>query len=155
MDREPPHRRRAGADPDVAGALIVLLDGETGKETRRISAPGTTVRGLAFSPDGKTLAATCGRARGQVRLYAVATGRLVRSFATPPISGPVVAFSPDGAAGHRHGRHVGPALGPAAGALMPNKSRELHPERLEFEPVAEAGKMDPADNHGLRDAERG
>ena len=59
------------------------------------------------------------------------------------------------AARDRHGRHLGPALGPAAGALIRDKCRKPDPERLEFEPIAEAGKMEPAGNHCLRDAERG
>ena len=88
--------RRPADAPDPEGATIVLLDGETGREKWRIAAPGTTLWGLAFSPDGKTLAVTCGRGHGQIRLYRVSTGGLVRSISTPTITGPCLAFSPDG-----------------------------------------------------------
>jgi WD40 repeat protein len=88
--------RRHSAEPDPAAAEIVLLDGETGREARRIPVPAATVWGLAFSPDGKTLAVTSGRGPGRIRLYQVATGRQVRSIPTPSISGPTLAFSPDG-----------------------------------------------------------
>ncbi len=94
VDKAVPRRHRIDADP--AGAEVVLLDGETGKESRRIPMPAVVVWGLAFSPDGKTLAVTSGRGPGRIRLYQAATGRQVRSIATPPISGPALAFSPDG-----------------------------------------------------------
>ena len=88
--------RRMPTPQSPEGATIVLLDGETGGEKGRIAAPGTTLWGLAFSPDGKTLAATCGRGHGQIRLYRVSTGGLIRSISTPAITGPCLAFSPDG-----------------------------------------------------------
>jgi WD40 repeat protein len=68
-----------------------LWDVATRRELATIRA-GAVVWCLAFSPDGKTLAAT---ARG-VRLYNVATRQLVASF--KPVQGIIerLAFSPDG-----------------------------------------------------------
>jgi WD40 repeat protein len=105
VDRGAPRRHRADADRPVAEVVllgdemrteVVLLDGETGQQARRIPVPAATVWGLAFAPDGKTLAVTTDRGPSRIRLYQVATGRPVRSIPTPPISGPALAFSPDG-----------------------------------------------------------
>src|SRR5262249_1665540 len=52
-------RRPPRIGPEPPGATIVLLDGEAGKERLRVPVPEATVWGLAFSPDGKTLAVTC------------------------------------------------------------------------------------------------
>jgi WD40 repeat protein len=88
--------RRPPDAPAPEGATIVLLGGETGKEKRQVPATDATVWGLAFSPDGKALAANCGLGPGQIRLYQVSTGGLVRSLTTPAIAGACLAFSPDG-----------------------------------------------------------
>ncbi len=80
-------------DPD---GTIVLLDGETGRETRQIPVVGSQVRAMAFSPDGKTLAATTGRATGQIHLFEVATGKEIQTIDTPSLASGVLAFTPDG-----------------------------------------------------------
>ena len=51
---------------------------------------------MAFSPDGRTLAATTGWETGQIHFYEVATGREVRTIDTPAIRTKALAFSPDG-----------------------------------------------------------
>jgi RNA polymerase sigma factor (sigma-70 family) len=75
---------------------IILLDSETIHEKLRIEVPGSMVWALAFSPDGKTLAATTGWETGQVHFYEVATGRELRTIDTPAIRTQALAFSPDG-----------------------------------------------------------
>jgi WD40 repeat protein len=91
-------RRPPRVGPDPPGATIVLLDGEAGQERLRVPVPEPTVWGLAFSPDGKTLAVTCGvdGGRARIRLFQVATGGLARALSAPSICGPALAFSPDG-----------------------------------------------------------
>jgi WD40 repeat protein len=59
----------------VAGDATVLYDVATGKRLRKF---GGAARSLAFSPDGKLLAA--GVARNAIRVWQVATGRVVREF---------------------------------------------------------------------------
>ncbi len=76
-------------------ATIVLLDGRTGKETQTIAVPGSEVWALAFSPDGKTLAATTGWETGQIHLYDVAGGKETRTIDAPPLRSPALAFTPD------------------------------------------------------------
>jgi RNA polymerase sigma factor (sigma-70 family) len=84
----------------VAGAgttdgTVFLWDAATGKELRRFKGSRGYAgdRALAFSPDGRTLAAT--GADPYVRLWDVATGKLLRTERTDE---PVLqlAFSPDG-----------------------------------------------------------
>jgi WD40 repeat protein len=75
---------------------IFLLDSETVREIRRIAIEGSGVSGMAFSPDGKTLAATTGWETGQIHFYDFATGREVRTIDTPAIRTSALAFSPDG-----------------------------------------------------------
>lgn len=91
-------RRPPRIGPERPGATIVLLDGEAGKERLRVPVPEATVWGLAFAPDGKTLAVTCDTDgnRARIRLFQAATGGPVRALSAPPISGPGLAFSPDG-----------------------------------------------------------
>jgi WD40 repeat protein len=75
---------------------IALLDGETGKEMLRMAIPGSEVWAMAFSPDGKILAATTGWETGRIHLYEVATGKEIRTIATPALRCPALAFTPDG-----------------------------------------------------------
>jgi WD40 repeat protein len=58
---------------------IRLCDAETGKVLRVVGRHPGIVWGLAFSPDGKTLASSA-RRHGVVRLWDVETGALVRSY---------------------------------------------------------------------------
>jgi WD40 repeat protein len=51
---------------------------------------------MAFSPDGKTLAATSGWETGEIHLYDVASGREARTIVAPPLRSPALAFTPDG-----------------------------------------------------------
>lgn len=96
------------------GRLIVLWDVATGKVRQYISAPGdpspgrgTNFQAVAFSPDGKLLATgscvniseySCrlyGRA-GEIELWDVGSGNLVRTLSGAYYGIESVAFSPDG-----------------------------------------------------------
>src|SRR5205807_573259 len=59
---------------------------------------GGEVHGVAFSPDGKLLAAACATVNqpGEVRLWEAATGREVRTLGGLPRGAASVAFGPDG-----------------------------------------------------------
>jgi WD40 repeat protein len=70
---------------------ILLYDAGTGKELRRLESGPT--RALAFSPDGKTLAATAG---ARVVLWDVATGAKRRELTGFKGAVSCVAFTPDG-----------------------------------------------------------
>ena len=87
---------KAFASPVYASATVVLLAADTCRELHQIKIAGSDVWALAFSPDGKTLAATTGWETGRIHLYDVATGREFRTIDTPAIRSPALAFTPDG-----------------------------------------------------------
>ncbi|CAM5372054.1 HTH cro/C1-type domain-containing protein OS=Streptomyces canus OX=58343 GN=AQJ46_42610 PE=4 SV=1 [Streptomyces canus] len=75
-----------------ADGMIGLLDPVTGRKLRTITVPDGSVRGIAFSPDGRTVAAA---SVTTVRVWDVATGRKRRGFTGHPYP-EAVAFGPDG-----------------------------------------------------------
>jgi WD40 repeat protein len=75
---------------------ILLLASATGNQKIQIAVPGPEVWAMAFSPDGKALAATTGWEEGRIHLYEVATGKETRTITTPPLRKSVIAFTPDG-----------------------------------------------------------
>jgi WD40 repeat protein len=77
--------------------VIRLVDAGTGQESRRMSVDGSEVWALAFSPDGKTLAATTGWETGRIHLLDIASGKVTRTIDSPPLHSPALAFTPDGA----------------------------------------------------------
>lgn len=82
---------------------IGLWDPVTGRKLRTLTVPDGSVRGMDFSPDGRTVVASSPAA---VRAWDVATGRTRHSFTSHP-DPQAVAFSPDGrtvAAAGRDGR---------------------------------------------------
>jgi WD40 repeat protein len=75
---------------------IRFIEAGTGQELRRVELPGSQVWAMAFSPDGKILAATSGWETGEIHLYDVASGREARTIVSPPLRSPALAFTPDG-----------------------------------------------------------
>ncbi|MFE2211032.1 helix-turn-helix domain-containing protein [Streptomyces canus] len=75
-----------------ADGMIGLLDPVTGRKLRTITVPDGSVRGIAFSPDGRTVSAASSTT---VRVWDVATGRKRRGFTGHP-DPEAVAFGPDG-----------------------------------------------------------
>jgi WD40 repeat protein len=73
------------------GEDIRLWDLATGKQVRRIAAPGTA---LAFSPDGKSLASV-GKGSKTIHVWEAATGKELFKLTGPRLLRAVV-FSPDG-----------------------------------------------------------
>lgn len=87
---------RTGLSPKPAGGTIRLLDATSGQEQQAMKVEGSKVWALAFSPDGKTLAATSGWELGQIHLFDVATGKETRTIDGPAFRSPALAFTPDG-----------------------------------------------------------
>ena len=73
---------------------ILLLERATGRTLHRVRGHSSFVYGLAFSPDGKTLASTSSNERG-LALWDVATLRELSRLPMPASLGDV-AFAPDG-----------------------------------------------------------
>jgi WD40 repeat protein len=84
-----------------AGFFVLLWDVATGKEVRRFAGPRDNIKSVAFSPDGKTLAAAS--RDGRIVLWEAATGKEVLHILAHPnhkdatfAGTPCLAFSPDG-----------------------------------------------------------
>jgi hypothetical protein len=91
--------RPDGAELAVGGYHEITLWNPTdGALLRRIGDVAERTYGLAYSPDGKLLAAASGTPgqRGEVRFYAVADGSMVRHLVSLADVAFDVAFSPDG-----------------------------------------------------------
>ncbi|MFE9940259.1 nSTAND1 domain-containing NTPase [Streptomyces hirsutus] len=73
-------------------AMIGLWDPVTGRKLGTFTVPDGSVRGMAFSPDGRSVAAS---SLAAVRVWDVATGRTRHSFTSHP-DPEAVAFGPDG-----------------------------------------------------------
>ncbi len=98
--------RSASCRPSPDGRVVVvaklggfggwrsrLIDGATGRTLHEFAADAHSPGGLAFAPDGRTLAVTNGR---DVTLWEVASGRLRGRLPPAPPSVFSLAFSPDG-----------------------------------------------------------
>jgi WD40 repeat protein len=91
----PDGRYLAAADRGHPPGLRVW-EVSSGREALRLKLPdvqGLTVISLAFSPDGKALAAAC--PDEAVRVWEVATGKELNHFGSPPYAAGL-AFAPDG-----------------------------------------------------------
>ncbi len=96
------HPRSLAVSPD--GQLIALPPRRHGREVRIWSVQSreevwevpahNRANGLAFSPDGKRLAAAAGH--DLIRIWDVAEGEMVQAYPVVPIAAPHVAYNPDG-----------------------------------------------------------
>jgi hypothetical protein len=85
--------------------VIRLWDVAARKEVRQLVGQQGAIWSLAFSPDGKTIAAVTAKGAGvfiagdgdrNIRAWDVATGRLLRTMNGPPDGSWCIAWSPDG-----------------------------------------------------------
>jgi WD40 repeat protein len=93
-----------GTGSDATPGEVKLRDAATGKEVRTLpvyplrDGQGGVVFGIAFSPDGNTLAAAgrAGKHPGELKLLDASTGQTLRAVVTREPGHCNVAFSPDG-----------------------------------------------------------
>jgi WD40 repeat protein/serine/threonine protein kinase len=90
-----------GTNGAQTAATLTLLDAATGQPLWTIQEPGTNLLGLAFAPDGKTIACGCGGFNdysgiGYVRFRDSATGKERGRLVGGPGGVTSVAYSPDG-----------------------------------------------------------
>lgn len=78
----------------MPGGSVIFLDAATGRQRVGIAQPEDIGAGLAFSPDGTTLA--IGGRDGTVRLWEMATGKKLHSLEGHSRNVNHAAFSPDG-----------------------------------------------------------
>lgn len=79
---------------EKAFGSITLLNAADGRELLSVAWVDNRVTGLAFAPDGNTLAACS--SNGAVALWDVATGKKLTDLGTNPNGASGLAFSPDG-----------------------------------------------------------
>src|SRR5262249_7221885 len=81
----------------ATGQSLVVRDVVSGKELFRVDG-NDTIRSVAFNPNGKHLAARCfgKQTRGQIKIWEVVTGKVVRSAPTSIAGLDGLAYSPDG-----------------------------------------------------------
>ena len=82
------------SNPLVAIGVVSLLDAATGKSLRVLTGPPRAATCVAFSPDGKRLAA--GDGRGTIVLWDIATGKEVIAIRLDKYAATALAYSPDG-----------------------------------------------------------
>src|SRR5439155_22940608 len=83
-----------GFGPSERG--LVVWDLATEKEVRRLDVSLDWINGLAFSPDGRTLAIAGGDRNARLRTWDVTTGRAVLRIGKRPVAMDGAMFSPDG-----------------------------------------------------------
>jgi WD40 repeat protein/serine/threonine protein kinase len=92
----------AGSDAYSHAGTIAIWDVQRAQQRSRLRPMTSSVRSIAYSHDGRTLAAGC--SDKSVRLWDTASGRFKKSLSVPGSDFSTVAFSPDGkmiAAGER------------------------------------------------------
>jgi len=95
--------RKILATSGLFGDRVILRDAKTGKELRRLTIENSSGSVLAFSPDGRILASDSfgsspktGKSTNALRLWQVASGKLIAKFDHPGIRGSCLVFTPDG-----------------------------------------------------------
>ena len=87
------------SSPDQAG-IVQVWELESGRELMTYRGHAGAVFGLAFSPDGKTVASVGGdrsRVTGEVKLWEAATGREIHSLGAMPTSSATSPLAPTAA----------------------------------------------------------
>ncbi|MDR3574139.1 MAG: hypothetical protein P4L50_09765 [Anaerolineaceae bacterium] len=83
--------------PPPGKPILRLINAQTGDILREFQGHTSTVTGLAFSPDGKTLVSSSQAADGTIRFWDVSSGNMLRSLTISTKTGlPALAVSPDG-----------------------------------------------------------
>ena len=88
---------------------VRLWDATTGKEIRILGRHPDVIWGIAFAPDGRSVA-SCARRHGVVRRWDVATGRLIHGYPGPLGGTTRVLFSRDGKRLYAAGGSFDPTL---------------------------------------------
>src|ERR1700682_3890012 len=91
-------RNRILIIPFLLGICSVPLRAQKSEKPELVIQDGhlSTIEGLAFSPDGRMLASAGGSGDGEIKLWEVKSGRLIRSFVGEKYASRLLAFSPDG-----------------------------------------------------------
>jgi WD40 repeat protein len=77
--------------------ILRLMDARSGQIIRELPGHTSSITGLAFSPDGKTLLSASEASDGSIRFWDVSSGNLLRSLAINSKNGALaLAISPDG-----------------------------------------------------------